>query len=332
MATCTIDDVIVGKHVTENFTDFGDETLVDQKPVDNWPRLFGRKSAKIINEEGFEPGLPVKVLVVDGGVGRSTLELLINCKNLSIDFTDGDNSKLDILKQLLQKSEIVWQQQLEGLITETREFRIEDAGILDERGNSVNFFQVDWKASPNFEKTGYDVIIADIRSKNSGSLIGKVSRLLRLGGVLILGTIDDVHESNPGPKHSLHVLTKRFDELPQPSKDSASKFAHIYKQTRHKHQYAISHFTAWRKTTEGQLDETQNAPNPDLQGQGQSTADYYEDTDILVSYDRFHFGEGLLGVKNFPLRMAEVCIQACEKYNVKMDAGYCPSFFLFTEG
>lgn len=33
-----------------------------------------------------------------------------------------------------------------------------------------------------------------------------------------------------------------------------------------------------------------------------TTADYYEDVDILVSYDRFHFGDGLLSVKNFPLR------------------------------
>ena len=37
-----------------------------------------------------------------------------------------------------------------------------------------------------------------------------------------------------------------------------------------------------------------------------TTAQYYEDKSILTSYDRFHFGPGLLGVKNFPQRMAEV--------------------------
>ena len=37
-----------------------------------------------------------------------------------------------------------------------------------------------------------------------------------------------------------------------------------------------------------------------------TTEKYYEDKGILTSYDQFHFGEGLLGVKNFPQRMAEV--------------------------
>ena len=39
-----------------------------------------------------------------------------------------------------------------------------------------------------------------------------------------------------------------------------------------------------------------------------TTAQYYEDKSILTSYDRFHFGPGLLGVKNFPQRMAEVAV------------------------
>jgi hypothetical protein len=55
--------------MTEHFTDFGDETLVDEKPVKNWPKIFGRKSAKIIADE-LGAGNPAKVLVVDGGVGR----------------------------------------------------------------------------------------------------------------------------------------------------------------------------------------------------------------------------------------------------------------------
>ena len=37
-----------------------------------------------------------------------------------------------------------------------------------------------------------------------------------------------------------------------------------------------------------------------------TTAQYYEDKGILSSYDSFHFGPGLLGVQNFPQRMAEV--------------------------
>ena len=59
-----------------------------------------------------------------------------------------------------------------------------------------------------------------------------------------------------------------------------------------------------------------------------TTDEYYEDKGILTSYDQFHFGAGLLGVKNFPLRMSEVCIEACRKYGTEMngalDAGCGP--------
>ena len=69
-----------------------------------------------------------------------------------------------------------------------------------------------------------------------------------------------------------------------------------------------------------------------------TTAQYYEDKSILNSYDRFHFGPGLLGVKNFPQRMAEVpfirrriliygnnltsqvCVSACRRFGVSFDA------------
>jgi len=59
-----------------------------------------------------------------------------------------------------------------------------------------------------------------------------------------------------------------------------------------------------------------------------TTDEYYEDKSILTSYDQFHFGAGLLGVKNFPLKMAEICVQVCKKFNVKLetalDAGCGP--------
>ena len=51
----------------------------------------------------------------------------------------------------------------------------------------------------------------------------------------------------------------------------------------------------------------------------ETTAQYYEDQNILTSYDQFHFGKGLLGIKNFPQRMAEVCIEACTKFKTNFD-------------
>ena len=55
-------------------------------------------------------------------------------------------------------------------------------------------------------------------------------------------------------------------------------------------------------------------------GGTQTTADYYEDNDILSSYHTFHFGEGLLGVPNFPRKMAELCLEAAKTFGVKLDS------------
>ena len=72
------DEVKITRHITENYTDFKDDTLVEKKPVPNWPKLLGQRGAELINKE-FE-GKPLKVLVVYGGVSYSILSSLINKK------------------------------------------------------------------------------------------------------------------------------------------------------------------------------------------------------------------------------------------------------------
>ena len=104
---------------------------------------------------------------------------------------------------------------------------------------------------------------------------------------------------------------------------------HIFRETRNKHQYAVSYLSAWKKsdlrsTSENVGDVAIIPHSSDVS----NTTDYYEDSNILKSYDAFHFGEGLLSVKNFPLRMAEVIIEMCDKYNSNfgkaLDAGCGP--------
>ena len=60
----------------------------------------------------------------------------------------------------------------------------------------------------------------------------------------------------------------------------------------------------------------------------ETAVEYYEDKSILNSYDIFHFGEGLLSVQNFPLKIAEVCVEACKENNTNLhlalDAGCGP--------
>ena len=317
------EDILLGKQLTEHFTDFTDQTLIDRKPVANWPCLFGTKAAEIINERASGGG-PLKVLVVHGGVGRSTLELLRHCNNLIIDHSDANADNFEILKTLLSESHLKWNQQLEGQIVEAKEYKLTEAETQDKllaaKNNSVSYWKADYK---NLDPlmTGYDVIVADFRYKDCASHLDHALKRLKPGGILVQGTIDDPNDASPGPNHSLQVLAKKCTQIPQ-NPDIPKSFPHIYRQTRNKHQYAISYFSAWTKD----LDESQDSndgssKNEDFKETVQTTADYYEDQSILESYDRFHFGEGLLSVKNFPLRMAEVCIEACKKYGNKMETG-----------
>ena len=209
------DDLVLGKRMSEHFTDFVDLIAVEKKPVENWPKIFGQKSSSVIRDE-FGSRDSIKVLVVHGGVGRTTLELLQGCKGLKIDHTDADQSSLEVLKSLLEDSKVRWQQQIEGLITETREFEIgkPEAELLDGNGNTVSFYGADFNDIPSLELTGYDVIVADFRHKDCGNEIKNLTQLLNSSGILILGTIEDVTgEQNPGPKHSLHVLKQFYQHI-----------------------------------------------------------------------------------------------------------------------
>jgi len=62
------DEVVLTRHITENYTDFVGDTLVEKKPVPNWTKLLGEQAAELINKKGREKTL--KVLVVYGGVSN----------------------------------------------------------------------------------------------------------------------------------------------------------------------------------------------------------------------------------------------------------------------
>ena len=92
----------------------------------------------------------------------------------------------------------------------------------------------------------------------------------------------------------------------------------------------VSTFSVWRrKPLAGNIEEDDIGEFGEENRAGtQTTSDYYEDNDILSSYDTFHFGDGLLGVPNFPRKMAELCLEAAKTFGVKLgsalDAGCGP--------
>ena len=68
------DEVKITRHITENYSEFKDDTLVEKKPVPNWPQLLGQRSADLINKE--YNGKALKVLVVYGGVSLFCIKQL----------------------------------------------------------------------------------------------------------------------------------------------------------------------------------------------------------------------------------------------------------------
>ena len=176
------EDVTLGKQITEHFINFSDKTLIDKKPIPNWPLELGKKASEIIRESGSRKSREVKVLVVHGGVGRTTLELLRHCDNLRIDHSDRIGS--GVLKSLLDQSRIQWHQQLEGSIVELKEFNHEEGesgtSLLTDKNNSVTFWKVDYN-SLDPELKDYDVIVADFRYKDSASDLDHILKRLKPG-------------------------------------------------------------------------------------------------------------------------------------------------------
>lgn len=61
------DGVGLTRHITENYTDFLGDTLVEKTPVPNWPKLLGEQAAELINTNNQDEK-ELKVLIVYGGV------------------------------------------------------------------------------------------------------------------------------------------------------------------------------------------------------------------------------------------------------------------------
>ena len=160
----------------------------------------------------------------------------------------------------------------------------------------------------------YDVVVGDVRARDSATTVRTLALMLRPSGLLILGSIDDIDEDTNSSSQAGVELRKFFERIPL--RDNEAMFPHIYAETRNKHQFAISYLSAWRKKPAESLEGEEKT---EAEAKPKDAVEYYEDKNILNSYDIFHFGEGLLSIKNFPLRMSEVCLEFCRKFNTRFD-------------
>ena len=323
------DEPSIGRQITEHYTDFTDPVLVQKKPVANWPARLGQMAAEQINSEaGAAPGR-LKVLVACGGTGRAALEILRGCQDLDIDYTDNTANNLQVLEQLLDNRVVQWYQVVEGKLTTLHEYHLaqyeDKRRLLQEKGNTISYWQADYR-NMRPQLTGYNVAVADFRSRDVAAELRHLAGKLLEGGLLVLASITEMDgrvatgRCSPAiPDQTRTFLERWFEEVG--SEDAVESYAHMYRETRNKHQYAVSTFSVWRRRPDtANIEEEEELLAASAAGDTPlTTADYYEDNSILASYDRFHFGSGLLGVPNFPRKMAEVCVAACRAHGAALD-------------
>ena len=242
------DGATIGRQISEHFTQWTDSVATQKKPVENWPERLGQMAADQINSEAARGRL--KVLVAHGGTGRLALEILRGCQDLDIDYTDSTANNLQVLEQLLESRKIQWYQVVEGTLNELLEYRLSEYEtrdrLLKEKENTIAYWQADYKnLRPHL--TGYNVIVVDFRQKNVIFELRHIASKLVDGGLLILGNINEMEadtstgRSSPViPSQTKVFLEKWFQEIH--CDDAMESYAHIYKETRNKHQYAGQNF------------------------------------------------------------------------------------------
>ena len=98
----------------------------------------------------------------------------------------------------------------------------------------------------------YDVVVGDVRARDSASTVRTLALMLRDCGLLILGSIDDIDEETTSSRQAGSELRKLFERIAL--RDNEAVFPHIYAETRNKHQFAISFLSAWRKRAVGSME------------------------------------------------------------------------------
>jgi len=299
--------------ITEHYSEFKDDTLVEKKPLSNWPKRLSEEAIPYIKKQQGDLSQPIKVLIVHGGAGRATLELLRGCSNLAIDHTETTANTLQVLERLIDDSNLQWYQQVEGTLSKPLQYHLnaeENAEtLLKDKNNTISYYQADYNnLRPQLD--GYDIILGDFRYLVSDQMLTHITSRLKDGGRLIMGTVNDFGDKSKA--------IKSLSEMYDPEDMVIGEFPNIRQETRNKHQYAISFFSVWQKKN-GTCDtkqEIQDTTKPEEL----TTAQYYEDDNILNSYFKFHFGPGHLGLSNFPSRVASLCIDACKELGVKMES------------
>jgi len=280
-----------------------------------------------------------------------------------VDYTAPTANTLQVLETLLKQKRLQWYQQIEGQIEELREYVLEQEAyaiaksfkdVADTNSNTTTLERTSTNTDTHvsnvhinyYQNSGgylnlrsqlhgpYDFVVADFRYKNAGVEIANLCGTLKPEtGMLILGeTTDEIGPKFNFKDRSVAGAKERSEEAAKYGCSVESylgHFPHIYKETVNKHQYSVSRLSVWKKNALTKKDsyDANSAKTTTTQSinHSQSTTQYYEDQQILVSYDRFHFNDDpILGdVQNLALTMSQLCLSMVRKYLVKNENGNC---------
>jgi 5-histidylcysteine sulfoxide synthase len=296
---------LLGGLLTEHYLDFDEEVELAVPPVPNGLEVMGKAAAALVKDTD-------DVLVMQGGPGRITLEILAEHPTCKMVHTDPTAISLDCLLSAKKTGALRWERKLEGQISATECFPLPDSWASALQTATVDVLQLDiYKDLPGRLDRKFDVVVVDL------SVLGRTEWPSR--GIVPAGLDKCVKDGG-----KLMVVRPKSLELTGIAgfveSGVRSSLSHIAKDTRRKNTYTISEISVW--TRQG---ESSAGPASVVEAECQV---FYDRPSVLKSYRKFHFEDGFAGVRNFPARCAEICLDACRSNKVSLgralDAGCGP--------
>ena len=298
--------------LAENYLDFEDPVLLNVQPVDNAMAEFGAFAAQHVKSGD-------SVLVLNGSVGRLTVEIAQHSSPASILHTDPTANTLDAFLYGKEHSSIRFDRTIEGNIckTEDVEFPLEWTNALASTEISVKQIDIFRLANDILEPS--DTVVVDLVQLNKalcprrGQIPPNLHVLVKPRGRLIIQRAVPTGEAIAAPHIPGFTATEVHTE-----------YCHIAQETRRVHLVSNTHCYLYERMSEGNqmLEETTTESDNAVFLQ-------YEQDDEVAKYFNFHFNnEEICGIPNFPVACSKLCIDACNKHNVSMyeamDAGCGP--------
>lgn len=298
--------------LAENFLDFKNPVSLNVQPVPNAMAVFGAFAASHIKEGS-------SVLVLNGSVGRLTIEIAKLSSPSSILHTDPTANTLDAFLYAKDNSSIRFDRTIEGNICKTEEVEFPADWTRALASTDITVKQIDIFRLACDIVEPCDVVVADLVQLNKlncprrGQIPPNLHVLVKPGGLLVVQRTVIEGESGSAP----HILGFEATE-------AHHEYCHIAQETRRYHSYSNTQCYLYKRL----LDDSKQVADLEDCESGVSTLKYEQD-DEVIKYSRFHFdNEAVHGVPNFPVVCAKICIDACKAHDVSMieamDAGCGP--------